>query len=95
MELKLDDQIQNYTEAEFYRFLEDFFEDTDTNDLSDVEYDKHISKLAAHFSKIVNHPDGHGLIFHPSLGREDTPNGVIQEIKQWYKKQGIPLFKGE
>ncbi|OOF32637.1 bacteriocin immunity protein [Salinivibrio costicola] len=93
MELK--DQLQDYTEEEFYRFLEDFFEDTDTNDLSDEEYDKHISKLAEHFTRLVEHPDGNGLIFHPSEDREDSPNGIISEIKAWYQKQGKICFKNQ
>ncbi|MBE3681836.1 MULTISPECIES: bacteriocin immunity protein [Vibrio] len=91
MELK--DQLQDYTESEFYRLLEDFFEDTDTNDLPNTEYDKHISKLAEHFANIVDHPEGNGLIFHPVAGREDSPRGVIEEIKNWYKAQGKQCFK--
>ena len=93
MRLMIKDALQDYTEAEFYRFLEDFYEDTDTNDLDDDAYDLHISKLTDHFSKLVPHPDGNSLIFHPSPGREDSPEGVIMEIKKWYAKQGIICFK--
>ncbi|OXE28843.1 bacteriocin immunity protein, partial [Vibrio parahaemolyticus] len=38
MKLVIKDALQDYTEAEFYRFLEEFFEDTDTNDLDDEAY---------------------------------------------------------
>ena len=93
MNLKLDDKITNYTEAEFYRFLEDFFEDTDTNNLPDIAYDKHISRLATHFSKLVGHPKGKDLIFHPSPNQEDSPSGVIASLKQWYADNGLELFK--
>ncbi|MFB1073019.1 bacteriocin immunity protein [Vibrio diabolicus] len=93
MKLVIKDALQDYTEAEFYRFLEEFFEDTDTNDLDDEAYDLHISNLSAHFSELVSHPDGNALIFHPSPDREDSPDGVILEIKEWYAKQGEPCFK--
>ncbi|EPM5417407.1 bacteriocin immunity protein [Vibrio parahaemolyticus] len=49
--------------------MEEFFEDTYTNDLDDEAYDLHISNLSAHFSELVSHPDGNALIFHPSQGR--------------------------
>ncbi|EGX6965410.1 bacteriocin immunity protein, partial [Vibrio alginolyticus] len=55
MKLVIKDALQDYTEAEFYRFLEEFFEDTDTNDLDDEAYDLHISNLSAHFSELVSH----------------------------------------
>ncbi|MDN4733440.1 bacteriocin immunity protein [Vibrio parahaemolyticus] len=42
---------------------------------------------------MVDHPEGNGLIFHPVAGREDSPRGVIEEIKNWYKAQGKQCFK--
>ncbi|EOB4247338.1 bacteriocin immunity protein [Vibrio metschnikovii] len=86
-------KLKDYTEAEFRRLLEDFFEDTETNDLPNDEYDEYISQLAEHFTNIVEHPEGNGLIFHPANGREDSPEGVIKELKLWYKEQGRQCFK--
>ncbi|MDN8556804.1 bacteriocin immunity protein [Citrobacter werkmanii] len=39
------------------------------------------------------HPEGNGLIFYPPDDREDSPQGVIDEIKRWRKSQGHPSFK--
>ncbi|WP_249356960.1 bacteriocin immunity protein [Citrobacter sp. wls827] len=41
----------------------------------------------------MDHPEGNGLIFYPPDDREDSPQGVIDEIKRWRKSQGLPLFK--
>ncbi|NMT92775.1 bacteriocin immunity protein, partial [Vibrio alginolyticus] len=41
------------------------------------------------------HPEGNGLIFHPAASREDSVDGVIEELKSWYKQQGKGCFKDE
>ncbi|HDS6882471.1 TPA: bacteriocin immunity protein, partial [Citrobacter freundii] len=46
-----------------------------------------------HFDKIVDHPESNGLIFYPPDDREDSPQGVIDEIKRWRKSQGRSSFK--
>lgn len=88
-------KLQDYTESEFRRFLDEFFEATETNNLPDSEYDKYISKLTKHFSDIVEHPEGNGLIYHPAASREDSVDGVIEELESWYKQQGKDCFKDE
>ncbi|MFS6814570.1 MULTISPECIES: bacteriocin immunity protein [Citrobacter] len=41
----------------------------------------------------MDHPEGNGLIFYPPDDREDSLQGVIDEIKRWRKFQGRPSFK--
>ncbi|MFP1741132.1 bacteriocin immunity protein [Lonsdalea quercina] len=89
MELK--ENLNDYTENEFIDFLKEFFENP--KNLKGKELKNHIEKLVSHFDKIVEHPEGNGLIFNPPDDRDDSPEGVINEIKRWRKSQGLPLFK--
>ncbi|HAU5601581.1 TPA: bacteriocin immunity protein [Citrobacter koseri] len=89
MELKK--RIEDYTEAEFIEFLNEFF--SNVHNLKGRELESHIDSLVDHFDKIVDHPESNGLIFYPPDDREDSPQGIIEEIKRWRKSQGLPPFK--
>ncbi|HAU5605718.1 TPA: bacteriocin immunity protein [Citrobacter koseri] len=89
MELKK--RIEDYTEAEFIEFLNEFF--SNVHNLKGRELESHIDSLVDHFDKIVDHPESNGLIFYPPDDREDSPQGIIEEIKRWRKSQGRPSFK--
>ncbi|HAT8002844.1 TPA: bacteriocin immunity protein [Citrobacter koseri] len=89
MELKK--RIEDYTEAEFIEFLNEFF--SNVHNLKGRELESHIDSLVDHFDKIVDHPESDGLIFYPPDDREDSPQGIIEEIKRWRKSQGRPSFK--
>lgn len=89
MELK--QRLEDYTESEFIEFLNEFFENP--GNLKGREFESHIDSLVDHFDKIVDHPEGNGLIFYPPDDREDSPQGIIEEIKRWRKSQGRPSFK--
>lgn len=89
--MKLKKNINDYTESEFIDFLKKFFENP--NKFKGRELKNHIGKLVSHFEKIVEHPEGNGLIFNPSDDRDDSPEAVINEIKRWRKSQGLSLFK--
>jgi hypothetical protein len=83
--------LDDYSELEFKEFLNEIFENP--RGLKGKELQKHVDELVTHFDKIVNHPEGNGLIFNPPDERDDSPDGVIDEIKKWRKSQGLPLFK--
>ncbi|MBA3110990.1 bacteriocin immunity protein [Salmonella enterica] len=84
-------KIEDYTEAEFIELLNELFENP--SNLKGGEFESHSNMLVKHFDKIVDHPESNGLIFCPPDDREDSPQGVIDEIKRWRKSQGLPLFK--
>ncbi|HCR9729222.1 TPA: bacteriocin immunity protein [Citrobacter koseri] len=88
MELK--QRLEDYTESEFIEFLNEFFENP--GNLKGREFESHSNRLVKHFDKIVDHPEGNGLIFYPPDDREDSPQGIIGEIKRWRKSQGLPPF---
>ena len=83
--MKLKNNISEYTFSEF----KDFVSTICDNDLPESEEDK----LILHFSEIVKHPDGTDLIFWPKPDQDDSPEGVVNEIKRWYQEQGLPCFK--
>lgn len=83
--------IEDYTEAEFMLLLREFFEDT--NDLKGAALEAHLSQLTDHFVSIVGHPHGSDLIFYPAPGVDDSPEGVLSEVKKWREANGLPGFK--
>lgn len=83
--------LEDYTESEMMEFLNDFFENS--KELKGYESTNHLSQMAKHLIKITAHPEGRDLIFNPPSDREDSPEGVLKEIKRWRQSQGLPLFK--
>ncbi|MCT8345082.1 MULTISPECIES: bacteriocin immunity protein [Photorhabdus] len=83
MELK--NKLEDYTEAEFLSLLNKIW----AVDVSEEEHDN----LIDHFEKLVEHPNGNGLIFYPENGVEDSPEGVLKVIKEWRAENGKPGFK--
>ncbi|HGG8999845.1 TPA: bacteriocin immunity protein, partial [Enterobacter hormaechei subsp. xiangfangensis] len=45
------------------------------------------------FKRLTEHPDGSDLIYYPREDREDSPEGVVQEVKEWRRENGKPGFK--
>jgi hypothetical protein len=78
--------IEDYTESEFLALVTDIFEANG----SEAEIDA----LVGHFHNIVGHPAGAGLIVDPTIELEDdSPEGIVTEVKQWRTSQGLPCFK--
>ncbi|MEO3989493.1 bacteriocin immunity protein [Pseudocitrobacter cyperus] len=85
------ERLEYYTEQEMLDYLNEFFDDS--RELNGKALNDHLSKLVHHLIKITHHPEGSDLIFYPPDEREDSPEGVLEEIKRWRKSQGLPLFK--
>ncbi|MCU1789360.1 bacteriocin immunity protein [Pectobacterium polaris] len=85
------ERIEHYLEVEVINLLEDFF--YNPKGLKGDELTDHLTELTEHIVKITGHPEGSDLIFYPPDGREDSPEGIVNEIKRWRKSQGLPLFK--
>lgn len=78
--------ITDYTETEFLGLVRKLFNMEKTTEEQDI------SNLIE-FKRICEHPDGSDLIYYPRDDREDTPEGVVKEIKEWRAKNGKPGFK--
>ncbi|HDG1701771.1 bacteriocin immunity protein [Kluyvera ascorbata] len=80
--------FSDYTESEFLEFVRSLFNVADTSESDDI-------KNILEFKLLTEHPDGSDLIFYPRDDREDSPEGVVQEVKEWRKANGKPGFRGE
>ncbi|CNI17577.1 colicin immunity protein [Yersinia aldovae] len=84
MELKR--KYEDYTESEFLEFIKGIYEvNTDSESLH--------SSWVTHFAKIVEHPSGSDLIYYPEDGVDDSPEGILAEIKKWRAENGKLGFK--
>ncbi|MDD9338933.1 MAG: bacteriocin immunity protein [Providencia heimbachae] len=84
--MKSKNNISDYTELEFLDFVKKIFNVENTTEEEDV-------KNILLFKKLTEHPDGADLIYYPNEGREDSPEGVVKEVKEWRAKNGKPGFK--
>ena len=78
--------ISDYTESEFLEFVSRLFNLENTTEAEDI-------KNLLEFKRLTEHPDGSDLIYYPRAGREDSPEGVVQEVKEWRQANGKPGFK--
>lgn len=78
--------ISDYTEAEFLAFVKnlcDFSKRTE----------KETDALVDEFDRLTEHPERNAIIFYPPDDREDTPEGIVKEVKRWRAANGKPGFK--
>jgi len=79
-------QISDYTEAEFLDFVRKIFDVDNTTEAEDI-------KNILEFRRLTEHPDGSDLIYYPREEREDSPEGVVREVKEWRQANGKSGFK--
>lgn len=85
------EQLEDYTEEEFFNFLSELFYPNEH--LDDEAAGAHLDKITEHFLKVTQHPTGTDLLCYPRPGVPDTPEGILQEVKEWREKNGKPGFK--
>ena len=78
--------ISDYTEREFFDFVALI---CDPSNQTEEEGDRLISE----FEHLTEHPDGADLIYYPRDDREDSPDGIVKEVKEWRAANGKPGFK--
>ncbi|WP_025123927.1 MULTISPECIES: bacteriocin immunity protein [unclassified Serratia (in: enterobacteria)] len=78
--------ISDYTEVEFLVLVRKLFNVENTSEAEDTQN-------LLEFKKLSEHPDGSDLIYYPRDDREDSPEGVVKEVKEWRAKNGKPGFK--
>ena len=84
MELK--HSISDYNEAEFLELVKKICRAEGATEEDD-------NKLVREFERLTEHPDGSDLIYYPRDDREDSPEGIVKEIKEWRAANGKPGFK--
>ena len=79
-------QISDYTEKEFLDYVVSLCDSSLRTEDEDV-------KMVLEFERLTEHPDGSDLIFYPRDNREDSPEGIVKEVKEWRAANGKPGFK--
>ncbi|CNC67954.1 bacteriocin immunity protein [Yersinia similis] len=78
--------ICDYTESEFLELVKKLFNVEKTTEEEDINN-------LIEFKRLCEHPAGSDLIFYPDDNREDSPEGVVKEVKKWRAENGKPGFK--
>ncbi|EPM4164052.1 MULTISPECIES: bacteriocin immunity protein [Enterobacter] len=86
--LKTMKDLRDYTESEFLSLVRKICTAT-----SETEEDGNCQ--VREFERLAEHPSGADLIFYPEDGKDDSPEGVVQEVKEWRQRRGKPCFKSE
>lgn len=79
-------EISDYTEEEFLDFVRKLFDVGSTTEAEDIQN-------ILEFKRLTEHPDGSDLIYYPREDREDSPEGVVLEVKEWRQANGKSGFK--
>ncbi|MVX97753.1 bacteriocin immunity protein [Enterobacteriaceae bacterium 8376wB9] len=79
--------ISDYTEAEFLAFVRKICQ------VSDYKTEGEHTNAVLKFEKLSEHPDGSDLIYYPKDGQDDSPEGIVKEVKEWRARNGKPGFK--
>jgi len=78
-------RLSDYTEEEFIAALNWFWNEDITEDEE--------SQFVDQFNELVEQPAKSDLIFYPETDREDSPQGIVNEIKRWYHEKGRVCFR--
>ncbi|HBN8235883.1 TPA: bacteriocin immunity protein [Pseudomonas aeruginosa] len=81
--------ISEYTEKEFLEFVKDIY----TNNKKKFPTEESHIQAVLEFKKLTEHPSGSDLLYYPNENREDSPAGVVKEVKEWRASKGLPGFK--
>jgi hypothetical protein len=87
------EKLEDYTESEFLAFLEGFSHYP--NGLKGRALEAHLDHLLVHFELVTEHPGRSDVIFYPKEGQEDSPEGILKEVKEWRARNNKPGFKPE
>jgi hypothetical protein len=80
--------IQNLTEAEFLEFV---IKICSAKHMTERQHTNAILE----FERLCEHPDGSDLLYHPIPTADDSPEGIVREVKEWRAANGKPGFKLE
>ena len=81
-------EFEDYTEEDFLLFVKKIYNSSYSTEEQQIE-------AVFEFERLTQHPDGSDLIYYPRDGREDSPEGVVKEVKEWRAISGRSGFKTE
>lgn len=81
-------KLSENTESEFLYLVQKIFS-------ADCETEEYGNRQVKEFERLAERPSGPDLIFYPEDGKDNSPEGVIHEVKEWRQRRGKPCFKSE
>jgi len=79
-------KISEYTENEFLSLIGSLLDNS-------LKTEKDRDAVVYAIVDAAEHPDGTDIIFYPPEGAEDSPEGILERIKEWRAANGKPGFK--
>lgn len=80
----LKSSLADYTQAEFLQLI---------HAIESAATEQERDDLLEHFIQVTGHPAGSDLIYYPEADADDSPEGILQAIKEWRSTNGLPGFK--
>ena len=79
-------KIEDITENEFLDFV---------RKICKAEYstERQHGEAVYQFNQISEHPSGSDLIYYPKPSSDNSPEGIVKEVKEWRTANGKPGFK--
>lgn len=81
-----DKKLSDYSEKEFLDLVRKICRAEGPTEEDD-------NQLVREFRRLAEHPSGSDLIFYPDDGKDDSPEGIVKEVKEWRQANGKPGFK--
>lgn len=81
-----DKKLSDYSESEFLDLVRKICRAEGPTEEED-------NRLVREFRRLAEHPSGSDLIFYPDDGKDDSPEGIVKEVKEWRQANGKPVFK--
>lgn len=81
-----DKKLSDYSEREFLDLVRKICRAEGLTEEDD-------NRLVREFRRLAEHPLGSDLIFYPDDGKDDSPEGIVKEVKEWRQANGKPGFK--
>jgi len=78
--------ISDFTELEFLDLVRKICN-------AEGETEEYGNRLVREFERLAEHPAGADLIFYPEDGKDDSPEGIVKEVKEWRMANNKPGFK--
>ena len=88
MKTTLSAKFEEYTEAEYLNLIHRLFK-------GDYSSEKQLDEVVELIVVTSEHPAGSNVLYYPAEGVEDSPEGVLNTIKDWRAANGKPGFKPE
>lgn len=81
-------KIEDITETDFLNFV---------RQICKAEYstERQHGEAVYQFNQISEHPSGSDLIYYPKPLSDNSPEGIVKEVKEWRAANGKPGFKSD